>query len=77
MSTKLTLTIAGDKGEGKPKVLYVTESFDEAMEKILPLTPPSSSLESRGQCIWQGTDGRRYLCSSHYIATAEEDTDEE
>jgi hypothetical protein len=74
MATKLTLTIAGDEA-GVSKTVFVGEDFDEVLERLMPITSPSSQLEHRTAMVYHSVDGRRILLNPNLIGPVEENVD--
>lgn len=76
MTTRLLLTCLGPSGE-EPASHVVTETFDEVLEKIWPLTSPSTALEGRAKHIYTKTNGARVAIHPNLIGTIEEHMEEE
>jgi len=77
MATRLVLNMQGPEDEGGHQFI-VNDSFDEVIEKIMPVAHPTqSALDERQRCLYTGTDGRRIFCPPHYAAFAESDYDDE
>ncbi len=53
--------------------LTVQENFSTAIEKVYPLQPPTSALESRAAQLWHLDDGRETMIHSSSISRVEED----
>jgi hypothetical protein len=55
--TALTMAVQDPAGTSSWRVL-VQETFEEVLEHVSPLTPPSSSLEARTRLTYTAPDGR-------------------
>ena len=65
---------AGDPGHSR--TFEVALSFDEALDRLEPITRPSSTLEQRQLAVWPLVDGRRLYCSPSAIVWLEEAQDD-
>jgi len=76
MSCRLTMTFApGVDSEGGTEgsaVVYVSETFDEVMDKVLPVQGHSSALEQRAACVYHTVEGNRISITPQIIAIVEE-----
>lgn len=75
MTTKLIMPFQ-DSDTGASKIVYVVEDFDAVMNKLNPLSPPSSSLEHRELFQYHLVDGRRIWAPPGNVAYAEENCEE-
>lgn len=74
-SCTLCTHISAEKGVGDPghsRTFEVAVSFDEALDRVEPITRPSSSLEQRQLSIWPLTDGGRLYCPPSAVVWIEE-----
>lgn len=72
MTTTKILVPIQEHDEVGSKNVYVVESYDEVIEKIQPLAPPTSALEHRTQFQYTLPDGRRVWIPPMSIAYVEE-----
>lgn len=76
MTTRLTLTIAGSES-GIGKTIDVSESYDEVLNKVVPISPPSSAEGHQINFTYNKADGSgRVLVHPNLIGTAEENPEE-
>ena len=74
-SCTLCTHIGVEKGSGEPghsRTFEVAVSFDEALDRVEPITRPSSSLEQRQLSIWPLVEGGRLYCPPSGIQWIEE-----
>ena len=77
MSCRLVMTFSpGVDSEGGTEgsaVIYVMESFDEVMDRVMPVQSPSSNLEMRENLVYHTMEGKRISVHPNLIATVEEE----
>lgn len=74
MGEVCTLYVASGAG-GYEKVV-VACGFDEAIERVNPITPPTSSLQAREASVWTLATGERMMLPPHTIGRVLEGSDE-
>jgi hypothetical protein len=50
----------------------VKDSFDQVVEKVFPLNPPTSALEAREAVMYEGVDGERLVIFQSRISYVKE-----
>lgn len=71
----LTLTVGGEPGSGEPghsRTFEVGVSYEEALDRLVPISQPSSSLQARELMTWPLVDGGRLWVPSQHVAWVEE-----
>lgn len=68
-----TLLVLGhsETGDRRTKKVLVSDSFEEVLDKVCPITPATSSLENRKSMVFTRPDGRSTFANSPIIRVVE------
>lgn len=76
MATALIVPVAEPGGTGSMRIL-VEEDFDTCFNRVVPLQPPTSQLEARGNMLYSKADGTgRIMVQPQAVAMMEENADD-
>lgn len=75
MKTRLVFTLQ-DTDSDNSAYRDVKETYEQALEKMMPLNAPSSQLEHRTNMMWTKLDGGQFFCPPQAIAWIEEVQDD-
>ena len=78
MATRIVVPMSPAEGEayGRSTQFFVQESYDEILERMAPLTPPTSALEHRMTLTFTLTNGNRLYLHPKDIMWIEENAEE-
>lgn len=76
MVTRITLTIARDK-PGESGIYDLSDSFDDVLNRVVPVQGVNSALEHRGNCTHNLAGGGRVYINPQIIGSVEEVIDDE
>lgn len=74
--TRITIPIGRHDGTGSFSAI-VREDFDEVLERVAPMTQPSSALEHRARSVYIDLAGNRMYAPPQAIALVEENVEAE
>lgn len=75
-ATRLVIPVAPVTGDGQSTEIFVKESYDDVINKLLPLTQPSSALEARALRHYEKADGTgRVWLEPHAVHIVEENAE--
>jgi hypothetical protein len=72
VTVRIVMPVQKHDGEGSA-AFTVSESFDECLDHVAPISPPSSALEHRQNCIFTDAEsGDRIYIDPRHVAYMEE-----
>lgn len=77
MSTLVTLAISSPEEAGRSWQIELSEDFDTVFNKLFPLQPPTSSLESQANMTHTTVSGSRVAIHPNDVRVVEEVLDDD
>lgn len=76
MATRIAVQFGHEKNAGATKCFDVEESADDVLEHLIPIQPPSSTLEARQNIQYKKADGSgRVFLQPQFVAWVEENAE--